>query len=65
MSEVSLIDLESDTWYWYSVYIEGDLFHPIYINSEGTPMIDGSGVLRQHLKGLTFHKAIMPLDGEF
>lgn len=62
MKEVSINDLENDTWYWYTVHSEGDVFHPVFIQGNGILIMDAKEYSIGSFKGLTFYKAIMPND---
>jgi hypothetical protein len=62
--EVMIKDLQPETWYWYTHYTESDVFYPIFIQNKVYALIDGEGVLISRLEGLTFYKAIMPMEND-
>jgi hypothetical protein len=56
--------IERNTWYWASDPREGDIFTPLFVNTDGQYYMNG---LRLGLvdsvqieEGLTWHKAEMP-----
>ncbi len=55
-------DLENNTWYWYTHYTEGDIFHPIFVRVDGKVLLDNKLIDKEKLKGLDFYKASMPND---
>lgn len=53
-------DLESNTWYWYTHYTEGDTFHPAFVRDDGKVFIDDKLFDKEKLKELDFYEAVMP-----
>lgn len=53
--------LEYDTWYWVSDPREGDIWFPVFVNSNFEYVLDGEFRSILELKELTVYKAIMPL----
>ena len=53
--------LEYNTWYWVTDPREGDVWSPVYVNSNFEYMLDGNPHPILELKSLTIVKAIMPL----
>jgi len=55
---------ERDTWYWVSHPQEGDIFTPLFVNTDGQYFMDGKklGLVEsvQVEEGLTWHRAEMP-----
>lgn len=52
--------LEYNTWYWITDPREGDVWYPVYVNSEFEYLLDGVAHDVLELKSLLVKKAIMP-----
>ena len=52
--------LEYDTWYWVTDPREGDVWYPVYVNSNFEYLLDGVAFSVLELKVLTVVKAVMP-----
>lgn len=53
------MEFEKDAWYWLCNPEEGDIFYPIYINSEGQVVMDGF-IRDEEPRDLPLTKAVMP-----
>ena len=53
-------NLEYDTWYWVAHPHEGDIWYPVYVNSNFEYLLDGVAHPVLQLKDLIVHKAVMP-----
>ncbi len=56
-----IMKLEYDTWYWVGDPREGDIWYPVFVNSNFEAMMDGKAHDLESIKGLTVIKAVMPL----
>ena len=53
------MEFERDYWYWLYNPEEGDIFYPVYIDSDGCVVIDGE-VKEELPLNLPLTKAVMP-----